>query len=231
MSFPLNRSGRELAGKRKAQGWRLAVAAALCSLSLAGPLSAAVPASSEAADVEKAETYLNAIATFKAHFMQVGPDGGTAEGTVYLWRPGRMRLDYDPPSPIEVIADGNFLIYHDKQLEQVSYVGLDTTPAGILVRPSIKLNGEDLKVTKVGHQPGILNVTVIKAADPSQGRITLVFTESPFQLRQWQVTDPQGQVTTVSLFDAETGLSLDKDLFYFKDPKLGHGPDLSTNGQ
>ncbi|PKU21792.1 LolA family protein [Telmatospirillum siberiense] len=231
MSFPQNHSGRAIAGKRKGRGWRLALAAALCSLSLTGPLSAAVPASAESADVEKAENYLNGITTFKAHFMQVNPDGATAEGTVYLWRPGRLRLDYDPPSPIEVVADGNFLIYYDKQLQQVSYLGLDSTPAGILVRPAIKLNGEDLKVTKVGHQPGIMNVTVIKAADPSQGRITLVFTESPFQLRQWQVTDPQGQVTTVSLFDASTGLTFDKDLFYFKDPKLGHGPDLSTSGR
>lgn len=222
------RACRYLAEKR----WRFMLAGLLCAASLAGrQVAAAVPASSDEAEIERAETYLNGINTFKAHFMQVGPDGSTAEGTVSLWRPGRLRLDYDPPSPIQVICDGNFLVYYDKQLDQVSYVGLDSTPAGILVRASIKLNSGDLKVTKVGHQPGILNVTVIKAADPGQGRITLVFTESPFVLKQWQVTDPQGQLTTVSLFDAETGLSFDKDLFYFKDPKLGHGPDLSTSGR
>ncbi len=233
MFSPQNHPSLEILGKPK--GWvgcRLAVAATLVALAMAGsPVAAAVPATADRADVDRAEGYLNGITTFKAHFMQVSPDGGTAEGTVYLWRPGRLRLDYDPPSPIQVIADGNFLIYYDKQLKQVSYVGLDSTPAGILVRPQVKLDGNDLKVTKVGHQPGILTVTVTKAADPAQGRISLVFTEQPFQLRQWQVTDPQGQVTTVSLFDAQTGLVLDKDLFYFKDPKLGHGPDLSTNGQ
>jgi outer membrane lipoprotein-sorting protein len=211
---------------------KLALALTLFSLALAGSsVSAAVPASADRADIDRAEDYLNGVTTLKAHFMQVSPDGSTAEGTVYLSRPGRLRLDYDPPSPVQVIADGRFLIYYDKQLKQVSYVDLDSTPAGILVRPKVKLDGEDLKVTKVSHQPGILDVSVIKAADPAQGRITLVFSEAPFRLRQWQVTDPQGQVTTVSLFDTESGLSLDKDLFYFKDPKLGHGPDLSTNGQ
>lgn len=191
------------------------------------PAVAAVPASSDQEEIQKAETYLNGVTTLRARFMQVAPDGNTAEGTVFLSRPGRMRLEYDPPSPVLVVADGNFLIYYDKKLKQVSYVGLDSTPAGILVSPSIKLEGGDLTVTKVAHQPGVTNLTVIKAKDPAQGKITLVFTDSPFQLRQWQVTDQQGQITTVSLFDAQTGVSLDRDLFYFKDPRSDDGPDLS----
>jgi outer membrane lipoprotein-sorting protein len=196
---------------------------------------AAVPATSTAAsgaeadqaEIAKAEAYLNSVTTLKARFMQVSPDGNTAEGSVLLLRPGRLRLDYDPPSPIQVVADGTYLIYYDKELKQVSYVGLDTTPAGILVRDKIRLTGADLKVLKVGHQPGVVNVTVTKAEDPKQGNITLVFTESPYQLRQWQLTDAQGQVTTVSLFDAETGVPLAKELFFFKDPNVGQGPDLS----
>ena len=204
--------------------------ALLFSAMLSGSFATtAVCASTDEADIEKAEAYLNDVTTLKAHFMQVSPDGSTTDGTVYLSRPGRLRLDYEPPSPIQVIADGHFLIYFDKQLKQVSYLDLDASQAGVLVRAKVKLNGEDLKVTKVTHQPGVLNVTIIKASDPGQGSITLVFTQSPFQLRQWQVTDPQGQITAVSLFDAETGLSLDKDLFYFKDPQSGHGPDLSTD--
>jgi outer membrane lipoprotein-sorting protein len=230
MSFPTNLTVA-VEGKRSPV-WRTLCAAALLSLSLAGSsVSAAVPSPNDQAEIAKAEDYLNAVTTLKAHFMQVAPDGGTADGTVYLSRPGHLRLEYSPPSPIQVIADGKFLIYYDKELKQVSYVDLDSTPAGILVRAKVKLDGEDLKVTKVAHQPGVLQITVVKAADPAQGRITLVFTEAPFQLRQWQVTDPQNQITTVSLFDAETGVTLDKDLFYFKDPKLGHGPDLSTDGQ
>jgi len=230
MSSPQIHPSPEFLGQFKRwTGWCLVLAIGVFALAL--PVSAAVSTPTDKADIDRAEAYLNTITTLKAHFMQVAPDGGTAEGTVYLWRPGRLRLDYDPPSPIQVFADGNFLIYYDKQLKQVSYVDLDSTPAGILVRAKVALDSNDLKVTKVSHQPGILNVTVTKAADPSQGRITLVFTEQPFQLRQWQVVDPQGQVTTVSLFDAETGIGLDKDLFYFKDPKLGNGPDLSTKGQ
>lgn len=210
----------------------LFLSATLLSVMLAGfPASSAVSASTDQAEIDRAEEYLNGVTTLKAHFMQVSPDGSTTDGTVYLSRPGHLRLDYEPPSPIQVIADGHFLIYFDKELKQVSYLDLDASPAGVLVRAKVKLSGEDLKVTKVAHQPGVLNITVIKAEDPGQGSITLVFTQSPFQLRQWQVTDPQGQITTVSLFDAETGVAIDKNLFFFKDPNLGHGPDLSTDQQ
>ncbi|MDR3326064.1 MAG: outer membrane lipoprotein carrier protein LolA [Rhodospirillaceae bacterium] len=177
--------------------------------------------------INLAENYLNSISTLKANFMQIAQNGDIAEGTIYLSRPGFLRIDYDPPSPIQIIVDGNFLIYHDKLLKQVSYIDIDTTPAGILVRPSIKLNDDTIKVIKIDHQPGIINVTLTKTID--QGCITLTFTESPFQLRQWQVTDQQGQITTVSLFNSETGISFDKEFFYFKNPEFGNGPDISAN--
>jgi outer membrane lipoprotein-sorting protein len=199
-------------------------------LALAGlPAGATVPPPGDAAEISRAEAYLNAVTTLKARFMQVAPSGDVAEGTAYISRPGRMRLDYDPPSPILVVADGKVLYYFDKKLQQTSYFDLDSTPAGVLIKPEVKLDGEDLKVTKVAHQPGVVDITVARRSDPGQGRITLVFTESPFQLRQWQVVDPQGQTTTVSLFDAQTGLAFNKDLFVFSDPRATGLPDLSPS--
>ncbi len=170
------------------------------------------------ASVQKAETYLNAIGTLSARFLQVAPDGSYAEGKVYLSRPGKLRLDYAPPTPIEVVADGRWLIYHDKELKQVSYVGLNETPAGILVRPDLDFEGRDLMVTRVTRQPGVVNITAVQSKEPGAGSITLVFTEEPWELKQWKIKDPQGQITTVSLFDTRTGDALPKTLFDFKDP-------------
>ncbi|HIJ38279.1 MAG TPA: outer membrane lipoprotein carrier protein LolA [Rhodospirillaceae bacterium] len=179
----------------------------------------------DAAAVVKAEDYLNSIQTLKAHFIQIAPDGGNVNGTVYLSRPGRLRLDYDPPSPILLIANGGWLIYHDKQLEQTSYLDLDSSPAGVLVRAAVKLNEGDLEVTSIGHVPGMVDIEVIKRGEPGQGRITLSFSEAPFQLRQWQVMDSSGQVTTVSLSDAHKGVAIDDALFQFHDPREGGDAD------
>lgn len=170
------------------------------------------------ADIARAETYMNAVTTLKARFQQFAPNGNVAEGTAYFWRPGRMRLQYDAPSPLLVVADGSFLIVYDRELGEPSYIPLDSTPAGVLVRQNVQLNGKDLSVTRVTRSPGVLNISLVQADDSGQGELTLVFTEQPFALRQWRVLDAQGNITTVSLFDAQTGLSLDAKLFEFQNP-------------
>jgi outer membrane lipoprotein-sorting protein len=194
-------------------------AAVLLALSLLAPVPGRADVNpSQQAELDKAEAYLNSIGTLKAHFLQVASSGDTAEGTVYLARPGRLRLDYDPPSPVLVVTHGTFLVYYDKQLKQTSYVDVDSTPAGVLVKPRVQLDQGELKVTHVGHSDGLLTVTVIRRQDPSQGSITLIFNEQPLQLRQWRVIDAQGQTTTVSLYDLHPGVKLDNELFVFRDP-------------
>jgi outer membrane lipoprotein-sorting protein len=205
----------------------LALVALFASTVQAAP-PARVPLSpQDKADVERAEGYLNAITTLKARFLQVSPNGASVEGDAYLSRPGRLRMQYDPPSPLLVVADGSFLIIHDSQLGEPSYIPLGSTPAGILVRAGVRLNGEDVSVTRVVRLPGVVRISLVDAEDPAAGEITLVFSDKPFALRQWQVKDAQHQVTTVSLYQAQSGLTLDSRLFEFKNPKFNN-PGLNT---
>lgn len=172
------------------------------------------------ADIQRAEEILNAITTLKARFLQISANSGQADGTVYLSRPGRLRLQYNPPSPLLVVADGRFLIVHDKELGAPSYLPLDSTPAGILVRDKLQLNGKDLSVSRIQRGSGILTITVFQNDEPGQGELALVFSESPLTLRQWRIIDPQGSVTAVSLYETQTDLKLDPGLFQFKDPNF-----------
>ena len=197
------------------------LASALPSLALAGPPHHVALSADDQAAVKTAEDYLNGVTTLKARFLQVSDNGAQAEGTAYLNRPGKLRLQYDPPSPLLVVADGTFLIVQDKTLDNPSYIPLGSTPAGVLVRAHVALDSGDLVVTKVTRQPGLIAVTVVEADDPASGSITLIFTERPFQLRQWRVLDGQGQTTSVSLYDVATGISLDAKLFEFENPNFG----------
>ena len=185
----------------------------------AGLAQAATVNASDKDSVAEVEHYLNSVETLKARFIQIAANGASAEGDLYLARPGRMRMNYDPPTEIEIVADTRFLIYHDKKLEQVSYLGLDSSPAGIMLRPHVKLSG-DVTVTKVQHLPGALEVSVVQTEDPAAGELTMLLTEKPMNLRQWRVRDAQGQVVTVSLFSVEHDVTLNPDLFDFKDPKI-----------
>jgi outer membrane lipoprotein-sorting protein len=188
-------------------------------LGLAAPGRAAAPSATDRTDIARAESYLNSITTLRARFLQVAPDGSTSEGSFSLSRPGHLRLDYDPPSAVVIYGDSNWLVYRDKQLDQTSYVDIDSTPAGLLIKPQLTLQGDGLAVTGVTHRPGVLEITVIKQADPRQGRITLIFSEQPFQLRQWHVVDAQGQMTSVSLFDPHLDAKFDRDWFVYRDLK------------
>jgi outer membrane lipoprotein-sorting protein len=170
-------------------------------------------------DIAKAEEYLNAIRTLKARFLQIADNGAAAEGTFYLARPGRLRLEYDPPVPILMVANGRFLIHYDKELKAVTHLPINSTPAGLLVRERIQLSG-DVTPTKVERGPGSLRITLVQTDDPQAGRITLVFSERPFALSNWQVVDAQGNTTRVALIEPHAGVPIDPALFRFTDPSM-----------
>ena len=191
---------------------------------LAAPPAPAALDDSEKTDVERIEAYLSSIRTMQARFLQTTSQGRYSEGDFYLWRPGRMRIDYDPPDPIEIVATGRALVYHDSKLEQISYLGLDSTPASILLAESVQLSGG---VTIVGLErgPGVIAVTLVNTDDAGEGSFTLVFSDRPLELRKWVVNDAQRVTTTVSLLGARFGLDLDPELFEFDDPYFARDID------
>ncbi len=189
-------------------------------VALLAAFSAGAMSPADQKDVDRAESYLNAVTILRARFLQVAPDGSTAEGTLSLSRPGRLRLDYDPPTPMIILANGDWLVYHDSQLDHTSYVDIDSTPAALLVKKDLRLNADGATVTGVAHKPGLVEISAVKEKDPRQGKITLVFTEAPYQLKQWLVTDAQGQTTTVSLYDPRTDVKFDPNIFRDRDPHV-----------
>ncbi|MGC8477560.1 MAG: LolA family protein [Acetobacteraceae bacterium] len=195
-------------------------------LLLAAPLLlAAAPAPTEdAAELGRIAAYLNGIHTLKAHFLQVAPDGRISEGTAWVDRPGRMRFAYAPPTPYLLVAGSGLVMFHDRQLDQTSTVPLDRTPLGILLAPRIRFSGS-VKVTAIRRLPGEIMLTLIRAAAPEQGSLTLVFSTDPLLLRQWSVLDPQHQRTTVTLTDIETGGRFPPGLFNVAQPqqRMGSG--------
>lgn len=175
---------------------------------------------SERAAVDRIQAYLNGIKTVRAEFLQASSNGELAQGNLYISRPGRLRIEYQPPVPILVVADGTFLIYYDRELNQVSYIPLGSSPAGILLEDRISLTGGDLTITGFKQEDGTFQVTLVRTDNPMEGSLTLVLTDSPLTLRKWAVTDAQGIVTNVSLVKANFGVPLDPKLFRFKNPKI-----------
>lgn len=171
------------------------------------------------ADLQRIVDKLNDVHSVRSEFVQNSSNGEIARGELLLSRPGRLRIDYQPPSPILIVADGTFLVYYDKRLEQVSYIPLDSTPAGILLQDRISLSDGKLTITGFQRSAGTIRLGVTRTANPGEGSITLIFDQSSLALSQWQVTDAQGVITMVSLVDPQFNVKLDGDLFRFEDPR------------
>ena len=171
------------------------------------------------ADINRIEDYLNAVKTLRAKFVQVSTSGNAAEGKIYLSRPNRMRFVYNDPTPIELVADGASLVYHDVRLGQVSYLSIESSPLAPILRDRVQLDDNSIKLTKFRKFHDELSLTFIKPDDPASGEVTIQFSENPFTLRRWVIRDAQDVVTTVSLLDVETGVDIDPKLFKFNDPR------------
>ena len=181
----------------------------------AAPPTAVAMTAQDTADLRRISAYLNGIHTMTARFRQHSSGAGTASGSLWLARPGRMRFEYDPPSPILLIADRFYVYYVDKQLAEMSKVGLKSTPAWFLLREPITF--DDLVVTWLERGANGLGVTVVDPAEPDNGSLTMLFTNQP-ALRQWTIVDQQRKTTTVSISDVQFGVALDPELFVYRDP-------------
>ncbi len=189
---------------------------------LAPAASAQAPAAlttQDRADVARIEGYLNGIRTLHSRFRQTAPNGGTSGGQAWLERPGRLRFEYDPPSPFLLVGGHGLLVFHDSQLKQTSNIPLGSTPLGLLLQDNLRLSG-DITVTGLTRAPGQLQVRLLRTKSPADGTLTLVFADAPLALRQWSVVDAQRQETRITLYNIELGGTFNQKLFEFVDPRF-----------
>ena len=204
---------------------RRAALAGLGAALVAHPARAAAPVAAkldpkDQQQTQAVQTYLNAIRTLQSRFEQVADDGGIAYGTIYMQRPGKMRIVYDPPVPILIVASEGQVYYYDSSLQQVSRTTVDDTPAWFLLRPKITLGG-DVTLVKFSREAAVLRTTLVETQHPDLGQVTIAFSDKPLVLRQWTVLDAQRKTVTVTLADPQFGVQLNPNLFYWTDPRPG----------
>jgi outer membrane lipoprotein-sorting protein len=163
--------------------------------------------------VDRVSAYLSSVRTLSGNFVQVGPDGRKAEGEFYLQKPGRVRFDYNPPNPIELIADGQSVVVRDRKLATQDLYPLSQTPLRFLLADRIDL----LRDTNlVGVYADDVFVTVVieeRQIIAGTHRLMIMFGAKDYQLRQWTVTDPQGYDTTVAVYNLDALRNPDPNLF------------------
>lgn len=187
------------------------------AVALTGQTNAAIELGPEDhALLREIEDYLNRLTTLQSRFIQINPDGTPVEGTISMRRPGEMRVEYDPPNPHLMVANGLFLIVVDQQLQEATHLPLNLTPAYFFLRENIAFN-DGVTVLGLEQAAGLIRVQVALDDDPGAGSVIVTLQERPLTLRQWTVIDGQDARTRVTLLDTRFGLSLADDLFTYID--------------
>jgi outer membrane lipoprotein-sorting protein len=169
-------------------------------------------------DLMRVEQYLNSFSTLRARFQQYSVGSGDATGDIYLRRPGRLRVEYDPPVPVLIVADGMLVSYYDKELDQLNQLPLGASPIWFLLRETIRFD-EEITVTMIDRQTGTLRVTMHQTDDADAGAVTLIFNDTPLELKQWTLLDSQGTEVRVGLEQVSFGGALANELFRTPTPK------------
>jgi len=165
------------------------------------------------AQAAKVSAYLSSLQTLVGNFVQVGPDGSKLKGDFYIQKPGKVRFEYDAPSPISMTSDGSSLAVRDRKLATQDIYPLSQTPLRYLLSDRIDLL-RDTNVVSVTADDLYISV-IIEEKNPVIGtsRLLLMLSTKDNQLKQWTVTDPQGYDTTVAIYNVDSTKKLDPALF------------------
>jgi outer membrane lipoprotein-sorting protein len=165
------------------------------------------------AQAAKVSSYLSSLQTLVGNFVQVGPDGSKTKGDFYIQKPGKVRFEYEAPSPIAIIADGSSVAVRDRKLATQDIYPLSQTPLRYLLSDRIDLL-KDTNVVSVTTDDVFVSVTIEeKQALIGTSRLMLMIGAKDGQLKQWTVTDPQGYDTTVAVYNLDSSKKVDPGLF------------------
>lgn len=163
--------------------------------------------------IGKINNYLSSVQQLSGKFVQVGPDGNRSQGDFYISKPGRVRFEYDDPSPIELIADGQSVVVRDRKLATQDVYPLSQTPLRFLLSDKVDLM-KDSSLTSV-YADDVFVTAVLEEKNGLVGtsRLMIMFNAKDMQLKQWTVTDPQGYDTTVAVYNLDSSKTPDPSMF------------------
>ncbi|MBL8791704.1 MAG: outer membrane lipoprotein carrier protein LolA [Rhizobiales bacterium] len=164
------------------------------------------------AAIARVNDYINSFQTLRGDFVQTSDKGQSVKGVVMLSKPGKIRFDYAPPSPLLIVSDGKWLTIKNKVKERGDQVPLRATPLRLIVAPKIDLLAETV-VLSVEDVDGLTSIALADKKDQMGGYIVLTYDNAQNELQQWIIVDGKGRRTTVQFANLEKDIELNQKLF------------------
>ncbi len=158
--------------------------------------------------------WFNGIETMEARFQQYNADGTMDAGTLYIQRPGRLRMHYDTQNALVLVSGGVISLYDDEADQHPDRYPLKSTPLWHLLRPEVDLGRPGAIKTFNSHK-NLTRITAYDQNSPESGRMVLEFdyADGVIKLDGWKVRTALGETVNVRLRDTKFGIALSSQLF------------------
>ncbi|MES2961972.1 MAG: outer membrane lipoprotein carrier protein LolA [Pseudomonadota bacterium] len=173
-------------------------------------------AESYKSDLQQVENYLNNIKNLSAKFVQESAEGNLVEGKFLLSRPGKMRIEYSAQPKVIVVVNGAVLSYFDVELDEISRLSTNTTPASFLTRENISFSAKDVEITNVKKTPNQIKISVMKKNRKEAGEFSLIFSTNPLRFDKMEVKNDLDQTIRVTLSDIDFTSPISDKMFVVK---------------
>ena len=163
--------------------------------------------------VQRAEDWFANITTLRADFTQISSDGSAAEGQIMMRRPNRLKITYDGVPALNLISTSAWLHVDQPDERRVTSYPISETPLSLILVDPVSLRPDGFETIVTARAGGITQILIYKDSGEGAGRLTLEFTDRPFQLRRWIVEDTVGIKTSLTLQNMVFGLTVENAEF------------------
>ena len=166
--------------------------------------------------VKKISDHFTKVPTMAGEFIQFDPKGNQTNGKFYIQRPGKIRFNYNDPTPIKIISNGKTVAVNNRKLKTWDFYPLKKTPLSLVLGSKMALDPKTIR-----NVTSDADLTTIVMGDDrifGNSEITMMFDPTTFDLRQWIIKDAQGKETTVMIFNVQKNIKI--PAAYFKVDQL-----------
>ena len=165
-------------------------------------------ASAEKFSLVELSNYFNTFDTFQADFHQLSDDGSIASGVILIKKPGRLRIDYERPEDLLILASGGQLaIFDPKGDPEPTSFPLNVTPFSIVLKSQINLAGSS-NILSHDYNQGETSLSLYDPKYPERGHIKLIFSGETPILDRWFIQDDSGNITLMIIERYEENIVL-----------------------
>ncbi len=166
--------------------------------------------------VKMISDHFTKVPTMAGEFIQFDPKGNQTNGKFYIQRPGKIRFNYNDPTPIKIISNGKTVAVNNRKLKTWDFYPLKKTPLSLVLGSKMALDPKTIRAVTSDA-----DLTTIVMGDDrifGNSEITMMFDPTTFDLRQWIIKDAQGKETTVMIFNVQKNVKIPAK--YFKVDQL-----------